>query len=414
MLASLRWLAAPALLAGLLGLLVPANAGADGPADGFRVKDGAKLFTKEAMDKAEKTIAKIKHDYKQDLLIETYEEIPEGVRAKYKEEGTEKLFRGWARQRYNQAGVSGVLILVTQKPGHVEVEEGKQTEKRAFTQEDARAVSKLMAKHFEEKDFDGALQAAVEYVETTMRRHLGKSASTSPTAGVKNTTKELEKEASSMSPLGWICLGLGALLVLWLVVGVFRGMSGAGQQMSRPGGNYAQGGPVNYGPGGAPPGYAPQGYGGGYGGGGGGGGGFFKGMLGGMLGGAAGAWAYDRFFRGDSGGGMTPPAYGGGTSNSGGATTPDNSAGGGAGADWGSSAPSDPGGGGADWGGGGGGDTGGADYGGGGGGDTGGADWGGGGGGGDGGGADWGGGGDTGGGDWGGGGGDSGGGGSDW
>jgi hypothetical protein len=406
MLASLRWLAAPALLAGLVGLLVPADAGADGPPDGFRVKDGAKLFSKAAMDKAEKTIAKIKHDYKQDLLVETYAEIPEGLRAKYKEESKEKFFHNWGAQRYNQAGVSGVLILISKEPTYIRVEEGKQTGKRAFTDADAKAVSTLLADHFRKKDFDGGLQAAVEYVDTTMRRHLGKSASGSPTAGVTNTTKELEKEASSMSPLGWICLGLGALLVLWLVVGMFRAMSGAGQQMSRPGGNYAQGGPGNYGPGGPPPGYAPQGYGGGYGGGGG-GGGFFKGMLGGMLGGAAGAWAYDRFFRGDSGyggGGMTPPAYGGG------ATTPDNSAGGGAGADWGSSTPADTGGGGADWGGGG--DTGGADYGGGGG-DTGGADWGGGGGD-SGGGADWGGGGgDTGGGDWGGGGGDSGGG-SDW
>jgi uncharacterized protein len=398
MLASLRWFVTPAVLAGLIALTAAPPGRADGPPDGFRIKDGAKLFSQEAMDKAEKTIAKVKREYKQDLLVETYAEIPESLLPKYKAEQKRAFFSNWARDRYNQAKVSGVLILVCKDPTYIFTEEGKQTGKRAFTEQNAQAVSDLMAKHFKERDFDGGLLAAVEYVDTTIRRHGGASASAAGSAGKTSAvTKDLKEEAASMPIAGWICLGLGALLVLWIVVGLVRAITGAGRPQQgygppgQPAGHYGPGGPPpGYGPGyGAP---APQG------------GGFMQGLLGGMLGGAAGAWAYNSFFGSGSGGmgGMTPPAYGGTTP-----AAPDNSAGGGGGADWGATAPADNTGG-ADWGGGG--DTGGADWGAGGGEAGGGADWGGGGD--DGGGADWGGGGDAGGGDWGGGGGGDGG--SDW
>src|SRR5207248_4029772 len=83
--------------------------------------------------------------------------------------------------------------------------------------------------------------------------------------------------------VGWVCHAVVGLLVVWLIIGIIRGVSNRGA-----------------------PGYGYGGGGGGYGGGGGGGGGFCSSLLGGMFGAAAGMWMYSHFF-----GGSTPTAHGG-------------------------------------------------------------------------------------------------------
>ncbi|MFO0880472.1 MAG: TPM domain-containing protein [Gemmataceae bacterium] len=394
-----RWFALPLLLLGGLGLLTPTMVGAAGPPDGFRIRDDGKFFSKEALEKAEAVISAIKKEFRQDLLIETFAGLPENLKSRYNDKDKKAFFESWARERYNREGVSGLSILLCKQPRYLQVEVGKETEKRAFTNANREQLFKVITDHFKQDEFDQGLLAGVSYVLETFGKTVGKAGPVPVGTKVTRTDKttEVAQAVHVMGPLGWICIGLAVLMVLWVVVGLFRAMTGGGQQAA--GGypaQYGRGGPPpgNYGPGGPPPGYIPPP---GYGQPASGGGGFLKGMLGGMLGGAAGMWAYDQFFRGGSGPSMTPPAYGGGTSPTYGA--PDNSAGGGTGGDWGGGGGSaDTGGG--DWGGGGSADTGGGDWGGGGGDTGGGGDWGGGGG-------------DSGGGDWGGGG-DSGGGGGDW
>lgn len=386
---SLRWLVLPMLLLGGLGLLAPTPIGAAGPPDGFRIRDQGKFFSKEALDKAEAVITTIKKDYKQDLLIETFAAIPEELKGKYDEKAKSAFFENWARQRYNREGVSGISLLLCRQPQYLFVEMGKDTEKRAFTPANRKELVTVITSRFKQQEFDQGLLAGVNFVRETLDKSVGKAAkgaTSGPLTKVTRTdttkpAKAEENPIAAMGPLGWVCIGVAVLMVLWVVVGLFRALTGGGQQQMAPpagyqGGPYAGGGPPgNFGPGGPPPGYIPPpGY-GGYGQQPAAGGGFMRSMLGGMLGGAAGMWAYDTFLRG-SGPSMTPPAYGGGTSPTYG--EPDNSAGtGGGGGDWGSS-PADTGGGGGDWGsppa-----DTGGGDWGGGGGDDAGGGDWGGGG-----------------------------------
>ncbi len=408
MLTSLRgYLIGAMLFASLCLTTVSATA----PASGFPIRDEGKFFSPQAIDQAQKRIAEIKRDFKKDLLVETFVHPPANRKKEYqsllqneKDKGKEKFFAAWARERYNQNGVHGVSILICKDPTYLYVEEGKLTETKAFTSANAKRTRDILVEEFKKQDFDRGLLRAVEYVGDTFKTNPGQSPQRSTTGKLSEADDPLaplpdDKQGTANTPslpqnvesvlgggnsmFGWICLGLGVLLVLWIVVGLFRALTGAGQPRGGygpreypPPGGRPQG---NYGPGAPPPGYIPPP---GYGGTAGGGGGFVRSLLGGMLGGAAGMWAYDQFFRGGSsggggfsGGGMTSPAYGGSTT-----PMPDDSAGsGGAGGDWGTSGDA---GGGGDWGDSSGGDSGGGDWG-----DSGG-------------GGDWGGGGGYGGGDW--------------
>lgn len=385
-----------------VALFHPCPGAAQGPPDGFRIRDDGRVFDRETLDKAEKLISVIRRAYNVDVLIETVPAVPAELRTKLAKDGESRFFTWWVKEQAKKVaaeGVQGITILICQDPKYLIVETDAVTEKALFTTTNRNEAKRILIANFDANEENKGLLEALEYIKTTLGTHTAKSGATSAKSAGGNMGDNM---------LGWVCLGVGALLVLWVVVGLIRAFAGAGRPVDRGPGNYVGGGP-GYGPGGGP------GYGPGYGQpAGGGGGGFMSGLLGGMLGGAAGAWAYDSFFRGSgggssypTGGGMTPTAYGG-TSN-----PSDPQPGGTSGGTWGGSNPSDNSGGGT-WGsntddnsGGGswgnsGGDTGGGDWSGGGGDAGGGGDWGGGGGDAGGGGGDWGGGGGDsgGGGDW--------------
>lgn len=358
-----------ALLGGILTLMTTGTALA--ALDVFTVKDEAQLFSKDAIARANRKIEEIKKNYKVDLLVETLAKAPTDVGRASKEE-RDSYFRSLAKKRYDAQGVHGVYVLICNEPKSLRVDAGTEIRKKAFRDADVAELVKTFTSRLG-KDADQALLAGVDEVATTLEKNIGKqtarpgAVAPAPKPGA---TVPVGKERGDMTGglWGWLCLGLVAVLALWVVIGMVRGLTGA----RRPAQPYPAG---QFGPGGPPPGYAPPpGYGQPAG-----GGGFMSSVLGGMLGAGAGMWAYDTFFRGGSGGSMTPPAYGGSTPTGAG-----DQGTGGAGGDWGSepAAPAD-GGGGADWGGGndggggdwGGGDGGGGDWGGGGGGDGGGGDW---------------------------------------
>jgi len=380
MLAILRLLTISAVF-GLL-LAVPGPMPAQGSLDTFTVKDAGGFFSKEAIAEANQKIATIKRDFNKDVLIETYAQVPDDLKATFDKEGKEKFFANWAKKRYEQQRVSGISVLLCKNPQYLYINMGKETAKKAFTDKNRNELRSRMTERFKAGEFDKGLLEAVNYIGETFQTTIGpRKVATTPlteSATAKSsvpadgkaepTTQTLENS----SILGWVCVGLVGLLVLWVVIGLIRALTGAGRPVVQHYPAAYQGGQPPYGPGGPgmpPPGYAPpqpaQG------------GGFLSSLVGGMFGAAAGMAAYNYFTSGSmmgQGGGMTPNAYGG-------SPAPDDTraVGGDGGADWGNAgATSD--GGGADWGGS----------------DGGGGDWGGS----DGGGGDWGGGGDGGGGDW--------------
>ena len=323
------------------------------------VQDDLGMFSADAKTKANAEIARIKQTHHKDLMVETAHAPapPKGLDVDDKA-AVNKFIDKWADDKFKNEQIDGVFVVFVEKDKlkKIRVRVGPKTaEKGLFTKADAEDLLQKIQEKMKLSDKDGALSTATSFVADTMRRNAQPTARA--TAPGDAPTPAAPARAEPTPIMTWVLIGLGVLLVFWLISAIIRGFSSMGG-----GGGYAPG------------------YGGGYG-----GGGFMTGFLGGMFGAAAGMWMYSHFF---GGGGSS--AYAGG-SPSGDPTSAPNDVGAGdpigAGGDYGEvdkgavEAPDD-GGGGGDWGGGdagGGGDWGGGggDFGGGGG------DWGGGGGGGD-------------------------------
>src|SRR5438552_1491112 len=313
-----RWLAVPAVFAGWLVAAAMASAAPPG------VKDNARpaFFKPETVEKANQVIREIHDNYGKELVIETFTSVPQSDHdrvTRMSREDREKYFSEWANRLAREQRVNGIFVLICRSPGHVEVAVDRETEKKDFGPANVRELRSIFFDHLSKNNYkpDEALLKGVEYVRDTLRSHHVNGtavAKASPggappgpvkpaNPGVVGQADERAREGSGMGSGGWICVGLVALLGIWLIMGLVRAFTGAGR----------------YGPGSRPGGYAGgpsgPGYGGGYGGGGyggGGGGGFMSGLLGGMFGAAAGSWMYDRFLRdpGSTGGMGASSAYG--------------------------------------------------------------------------------------------------------
>src|SRR5689334_19245154 len=108
MLPRLHWLLAATLLTGCLGLSrLAALENAIVP----KIKDDAKLFTDEGLDRANKKIKEIYRRYDKDVQVDTVAGVPESLQDKLKKAGKEEFFLGWARERATDLGVHGIYIL---------------------------------------------------------------------------------------------------------------------------------------------------------------------------------------------------------------------------------------------------------------------------------------------------------------
>ncbi len=291
------------------------------------VQDAAKLFSPEAVRKAEDQIQNLRNSHKKEILVETLENLPakeKGGPDLTDKQGTSKWVNEYALGRAKAQSVNGVYLLLVKDPAKFQFEIGKNTLQKEFTISDRDEVIKIIQPLLKAKKMDEALETLVGFISTKVKLHQGQSGRA---VAQGKPAKAGPVEDEKMNPiLGYLCIGALAIAAIMLVMGIFRGMTGGG------GGGGA----------GAP------GMGSGYG-----GGGFMSNMLGGMFGAAAGMWMYDHFF-GNSGhqawgsGGGTGDTGVGGDSSSGQDT--DYS---GSGGDWGGGG-GDFGGGGGDWGGGGG------------------------------------------------------------
>ena len=375
------WTKMSVLLVATLAILLP---GSPALASARGIKDNANFFTADGEQKANAVIDDIfKKHSKKEVLIEAFPDVPPG-----------STYPQFVQQRFREARVDGVYIMIVSKGAHVSVRADSVTNK-LFTDDVCAKLAQRLAENMKaagKPPFDAPLLDAVQSIADTFTRSENQGAAVQRSSPGSYTPPVVTNSGSRSSGgmgggflshiWGWVCLGIGVWIVIALVRSVIAHRSGGFG-----GGGYGGGGP-GYGGGG--PGYG--GYGGGYGGGGG-GGGFGSSLLGGLFGAAAGSWLYDRFSHGGGSAYGAPPAdsgYGGGGYAGGGAapSTPDwagpgdSGTGGGSGGDASFGGGGDAGGGG-DFGGGGdaggGGDFGGGGDAGGGGGDAGGGDFGGGG-----------------------------------
>src|SRR5262245_25554600 len=89
------------------------------------VKDDAGIFSKKAIDDANKIVAKIAERHHKDLVIETVKEVPID---------TDRA--AWSRSRFNDANIDGVYVVFCRNPKFFRIEVGNQTLKRKYFSQD--------------------------------------------------------------------------------------------------------------------------------------------------------------------------------------------------------------------------------------------------------------------------------------
>lgn len=305
------------------------------------IEDNAGLFSEGAKDSARQRLAQLNGKVDREVHLKTYPNLPEAMQARLDAAGKDSAKKNEVWREFTMShvkGERGLVVLICWKPGRVEVASDRALAAAGFDAGKTRALQQSLAKNLDapsknkneaerKKELDQVLSSFVNEVAQSIP--LEKARAAAPGGGsVPVDAKTAVQEVEQNNMLGWVCLGIVGLMVLWMVFGAMRG-SAAGAA----GGGY-----------GGAPGY--------------GGGGFFSNLLGGMFGAAAGMWMYNHFFGGGTPGASAGGWFGGADSTGEEAGTGDFSGGTESGGDFG---------GGNDAGGGwfGGGDSGGSDFGGG-------------------------------------------------
>jgi hypothetical protein len=165
-----RSLPALALIAALaLGLAAPQPALAVFPP---AIKDDGKFFAKETLEKANKKIRELYQKYKKDVVIETFESLPEEQQKKFDglkdDAAKDRFFVELAQKRSQELGVNGLYIVIYKKPRrfetYVDADSGK-----VFTEAKRKALFNKFAASVKAKNMDDALLAVLEEVETDLK-----------------------------------------------------------------------------------------------------------------------------------------------------------------------------------------------------------------------------------------------------
>ncbi len=220
-------------------------------AEGLPIRDGAKLFSPDAVARATDLILELQQKYSVDFVLETTKALPAEVIERLKRaRNAHRAFTEYAEERAQSTEVQGVFVLISTMPDHqfIGVVVRPEQFQQQFGNHQREHLRKLLAGKLK-KYPDEALLKAVEMVRDTVRAS--------------------RKESAAWA--GWMTIValIGGLLALWMLLGLLRMWLHAGSTV----------GSVNNPTDPLRPGFMP-------------------GLLGGMFGSVAGLWIYDRFFEG--------------------------------------------------------------------------------------------------------------------
>jgi hypothetical protein len=274
-------------LALLAMLFLPAALRAD-------VNDNANIFSKQAVDDANRDMRKMKQTHNKEFVVETFAAIPDDQKDAYAQ-NKQTFFRTWMASRAKQLKVNGVYVLICMDPKKLEAGVERTTREHGdFTQTDLDRLTTEMRDSLRSNEPDKALSDAVDLVERAYTANISEAngrSSYTPRSGeympgqYRPGTYSSHSTSSPAGKFGTIiCTIVGVVIIFSLIRAILRGSGGGG---GYPTGNY--GGTYGSGYGGGGPGYGAGGFGGG------GGGGFGRGLLGGLLGGALGSYVENRW-----------------------------------------------------------------------------------------------------------------------
>lgn len=138
-----------------------------------KVYDNSKFFSEETVKQADYLLVLIQKDFGKDVVVETFETIPQSLRDQFAKQDRRAFFEDWLRSRAKHYGVNGVFILICRDPGRLELEPGMKTRQDAFTLTDRDDAVKVIADDFRKKEFDKGLIDGLELINQRMSRNLG-------------------------------------------------------------------------------------------------------------------------------------------------------------------------------------------------------------------------------------------------
>lgn len=156
------------LIAGILALLA-----GTGRAGEHRVDDEAGLFRPGFLKLADEVIDDIHARANKDLMIETFDTIPDEMQDAAKQQDKQAFYDHWVTTDARKLGVNGVFILVTKVPPHIQIGVGLETRNKAFTFKDRDELLDRMTENFHNRQFDKGLMDAVNFVRQRMATNLG-------------------------------------------------------------------------------------------------------------------------------------------------------------------------------------------------------------------------------------------------
>ena len=171
------------------------------PAQEIGVWDGAGLFKPETIRKANEQIEQIRRRFHTELLIETVKPLSAEQTKQLK--GMDSVARGrffadLAQKQAREAGAKGIYVWISKSPPRAEVVLGPEVAEDRFTPKDAEQLrDRLTGRRFE-KQPDRELLRAVSFVHETL------------------------DAAGRPMVWPWVLGIIGAVLAVWVVVGLLR------------------------------------------------------------------------------------------------------------------------------------------------------------------------------------------------
>jgi len=157
------------ILAWLAGLLAVNPLAAAPPA----IRDGAHLFSAEAVKKAEARIADLHRRFGKHLVIESFQSIPWYKRL-FLSKDPDAYCAELAKKRADSSGPNSIYVLICQEPLplRVEVAAGSKLREKGFTASDTDSLRERLLARFRQGHFDDGLQEAIPFVRNTLDANL--------------------------------------------------------------------------------------------------------------------------------------------------------------------------------------------------------------------------------------------------
>ena len=219
-------------VAAAAGLAAPGSAGASEKGV-LAVKDNGAVFSTDGVRKAEQAFEAVTFQAPTKFAVVTFGKVPEGKRAAFDEaksaDAKKRFFREWAEEVARSSGKPDVLVFISMEGSHVRAIDDRQTDlKRGFDDTDLRALEQKFVAGFKPSAdatdadaklarHDAALLASVNFVADQLKN------TTLPANGKRaNGAANNAAETKGSSIMSYVCIGIVALLGVWLVFGLVQ------------------------------------------------------------------------------------------------------------------------------------------------------------------------------------------------